>query len=371
MKKILVIIGTRPEAIKLAPLVIELKKDKKHFKVSVVITAQHREMLDQVLTFFKIKPNFDLNLMKPGQSLFDTTADGLRGIERSLKSFKPDLIIVQGDTTTAFIGALAGHYLKIKVAHIEAGLRTNEKFSPFPEEINRRLISQLADYHFTPTVKALNNLKKEGFKDHVYLVGNTVIDALKLGLNIIKKDSLNFSNKFTNIDFNKKIILITGHRRENFGDPLKSICSAYKELALQFPHIELVYPVHLNPSVKIIVHQELKSIKNIHLIEPLKYQQLIWLMNKCYFIITDSGGIQEEAPYLGKPVLITRKTTERPEGINAGTALLVGHDRKKIIKYAKKLLTKQSVYIKMSKAQNPYGNGLSSQKIAKILRNIK
>ncbi len=371
MKKVLFIFGTRPEAIKLAPLIKEFKKDKKSFKVSIAVTAQHRKMLDDVLDFFQIKADYDLNLMKPGQSLFDITADGLRGLEKIITKSQPDLIVVQGDTTTAFVGALAGYYQKIKVVHIEAGLRTDDKFSPFPEEINRRLVSQLADFHFTPTINASGNLKKEGFKKSIFTVGNTVIDALKIGLEIIKKNKIDFSGDFKKIDFNKKIILVTGHRRENFGAPLKNICSALRDIAKLFPEIEIIYPVHLNPNVKKVVYKELRSVKNIYLLEPLDYSKLIWLMKKSYFVITDSGGIQEEAPFLGKPLLVTREKTERPEGIKSGTALLVGHDKQKIVKASIKLFSDKTSYLKMSKAFNPYGDGKSSERIAKILKKIK
>jgi len=298
-KKILFIFGTRPEAIKMAPVIKEFKKEKS-IDVKVCITAQHREMLDQVLNFFGIKPDYDLNLMKPNQSLFDITANSLKSLEKVLDKEKPDLIFVQGDTTTAFVGALAGFYKKMKVAHIEAGLRSHNKYSPFPEEINRVLVGHVADYHFAPTERAKENLYRENIKKNVYVVGNTVIDALFLGLNIIKKEGEEkFYKYFDFIDFSKKIILVTGHRRENFGKPFENICYALKEIAKR-EDVEIVYPVHLNPNVKKPVNEILNGVRNIHLIEPLEYPYLIWLMSKSYLVLTDSGGIQEEAPSLGK-----------------------------------------------------------------------
>ena len=355
----------------MAPLVREFKNNPKDFNVSVGITGQHREMLDQVLSFFKIKPDYDLNLMKPGQTLFDITADGLRGCEKIIEKSKPDLVVVQGDTSTALVGALAAFYKKIKVVHVEAGLRTNDKYSPFPEEINRALISRLADYHFTPTRASSENLKREGITKNVFNVGNTVIDALKIGLKIIAKNKLNFEKEFKNINFSKRNVLVTGHRRENFGQPLNNICEAFNKIANEFPDCNLIYPVHLNPQLKKITKKILGKTKNIFLIEPLDYPRLIWLMEKSYLIITDSGGIQEEAPFLGKPVLVTRETTERPEGIKAGTAKLVGHNKNKIFNETKKLLKSPSAYNRMSRANNPYGNGDASKKIFKILQKLK
>jgi UDP-N-acetylglucosamine 2-epimerase (non-hydrolysing) len=370
MKKILFILGTRPEAIKLAPLIKELKKNPKNYEVIVGITAQHREMLDQVLNFFEIKPDYDLNLMKSGQTLFDITTIGLHGLEKIINDSQPDLIIVQGDTTTAFIGALAAYYNKIKVAHIEAGLRSGNNYSPFPEEINRQLVSKLSDFHFASTPTAKNNLSHEGIKTNVWMVGNTVIDALHLGLKIIKKNETNFAADFPTLNFSKRIILITGHRRENFGKPLKNICEAIKSIAKNFPKIDLVYLVHPNPNVLNTVNELLKNIKNIHLLPSLDYPHIIWLMEKSYLIITDSGGIQEEAPTLGKPILVTRNVTERMEGVNAGTAKLVGDNIQKITNSVKILLNNKTTYTKMSQAINPYGNGKTSQKIVKILKTL-
>jgi UDP-N-acetylglucosamine 2-epimerase (non-hydrolysing) len=375
LKKILFIFGTRPEAIKVAPLIKGFQKNDENFSVKICVTAQHREMLDQVLEFFNIKPDYDLDLMKPDQSLFTLTARIIETLENVLNDFKPDVIFVQGDTTTAFAGALAGFYNKIKIAHIEAGLRSDSKYSPFPEEINRVLVGHIADFHFAPTEKARANLYNEGIKEHVWVVGNTVIDALYLGLDIIKKDKkLNseiesyFYSKF-NIQ-NSKLILVTGHRRESFGEPFRNICFALKKIADTFSDVEIVYPVHLNPNVRKPVNEILKGYTRIHLIEPLAYPYLIWIMNKAYLVLTDSGGIQEEAPSLGKPVLVMRDVTERTEGIEAGTAKLVGTNREKIFFETAKLLGNFKDYSKMAKAVNPYGNGTSSVKIIQILNSV-
>jgi len=371
MKKILFVFGTRPEAIKLAPLIKEMEKDRKSFRVIVALTAQHRALLDQVLDFFKIKADYDLNLMKPGQSLFDITAASLRGLEKVLADSRPDLVVVQGDTTTAFAAALAAYYRQIPVAHIEAGLRTDDKYSPFPEEINRRLISQLADHNFAPTAGAARNLARAGVRRPAHVVGNTVIDALRLGLATIKQSRRDFAKDFPGLDFRKRLILVTGHRRENFGAPLEDICAALRDIARAFPDLQIVYPVHPNPQVKRTVEKSLGAIRNIRLLPPLAYPRLIWLMSRSYFIITDSGGLQEEAPFLGKPLLVTREKTERPEGVRAGTAILVGHERRKIVRAARRLLTDAAAYRRMSRAGSPYGDGTSSRKIVKILKNIK
>lgn len=367
--KLLFIFGTRPEAIKMAPLIEEFKKHTDKFITKVCITAQHREMLDQVLNFFNIKPDFDLNLMKPNQSLFDTSANGLKGLEKVLYEYEPDLIFVQGDTTTAFVGALAGFYRKIKVAHIEAGLRSKNKYSPFPEETNRVLVGHLADYHFAPTERAARNLRGEGIEKNIWIVGNTVIDALFMTLEIIKDRDSEFKKYFDYIDFNKKIILVTGHRRESFGEPFKEICLSLREIA-ERRDVEIVYPVHLNPNVRKPVFEILNGHKNIHLVEPLSYPNLVWLMNKSYLVLTDSGGIQEEAPSLGKPVLVMRDITERVEGIEAGTAKLIGTNKEKLVEEASYLLTNDKEYKRMARAVNPYGDGKSSNRILSIIKSI-
>lgn len=370
MKKILFIFGTRPEAIKLTPLIKRFQRDN-FFKTKVCVTAQHREMLDQVLDFFGIKSDYDLNLMKFNQTLFDITASKtLKKIEKILNEYRPDLILVQGDTTSAFLGALASYYQKIPVAHVEAGLRSYHKYSPFPEELNRKLIDHISDYLFAPTQNAKANLVKEGINKNVWVAGNTVIDALFLGLNIIKaRGEQKYQQDFGFIDFSKKIILVTAHRRENFGRPLRNICSAFKKIVTSFGNVQIVYPVHLNPNIKQAVFGLLGKTGNIHLINPLDYPHFIWLMNQSYIILTDSGGIQEEAPSLGKPVLVLRKVTERKEGIKAGTAKLVGADKQKIITEVMSLLTNKRRYQEISKAVNPYGDGKSSQRIINILKN--
>lgn len=373
MKKILIIFGTRPEAIKMAPLIKELQSNKKDFNTVIALTGQHKEMLYQVLDFFKIKPNYDLELMKPNQTLFDITADALRGLEKILEKENPDLIVVQGDTTTVLAGALAGFYKKIKVAHLEAGLRSGDKMSPFPEEINRILTSHIADYHWAPTTKAKENLLKEGVKNNcIHVVKNTVIDALFLAVELLKKEGDNkYIRFFKGIDFTKKVVLITAHRRESFGEPFENICNSIKDLAQKNPSVEFVYPVHLNPNVREVVFRILSNINNVHLLDPLDYPYLVWIMNKSYIVLTDSGGIQEEAPSLGKPVLVLRDVTERQEGVDAGTAILVGTNRKKIISHAQRLLDDPKYYAKIAKATNPYGDGKASQRIVKLLHKIK
>jgi len=371
MKNILFIFGTRPEAIKMAPLIKEFTKPKYSFKVKICVTSQHREMLNQTLNFFKIKPDYDLNLMRPNQTLFEITADSLTGLGSIFDDARPDLVFVQGDTTTVLTGALASFYKKVRVAHIEAGLRSSQKYSPFPEEINRTLTSHLADYHFAPTETARKNLAREGIKKNVYVVGNTVIDALFFGLNVIKAEGEeDYRRFFRGMDFSKKIILVTGHRRENFGRPFENICAALKDIAAACADVEIVYPVHLNPNVRGTVQKLLSGINRIHLLDPLAYPHLIYLMNKSYFVLTDSGGIQEEAPSLGKPVLIMREVTERTEGISAGTAILVGTSRRKIVTESLRLLNEKKAYRKMSHAVNPYGEGKTSRKIADITKKI-
>lgn len=368
MKKILFLFGTRPEAIKMAPLVKTFCLDS-NFTVKVGVTAQHREMLDQVLDFFKIKVDYDLNIMKPNQSLHELTSSLILKITEDILNKEDfDYVFVQGDTTTVLAGALASFYKKIKVIHIEAGLRSHDIYSPFPEEMNRILTSKIANIHFCPTQTAAENLYREDLKNNVFVVGNTVIDALLLGLDEIKNSSeSNLINKYSNIDFNKKIILVTCHRRENFGKPFEEICDALLEISDSFKEtIQIVYPVHLNPNIMKIAHAKLTR-ENIKLISPLDYPDLIWMMNRSNIILTDSGGIQEEAPSLGKPVLVLREITERMEGVDAGTAILVGSDKEKIKSETIKLLTDDSYYLKISKANNPYGDGTTSKKIKAIL----
>ncbi|OGE19393.1 UDP-N-acetylglucosamine 2-epimerase [Candidatus Daviesbacteria bacterium RIFCSPLOWO2_02_FULL_41_8] len=370
-KRILFIFGTRPEAIKMAPLIKEFQKCNNFFWTKVCVTGQHQEMLDQMLDFFRIEPDYDLNLMTYNQTQSQLASKQLLELEKILSNWLPDLILVQGDTLTTLFGSLAGFYKRIKIAHIEAGLRSNNKYSPYPEEINRVLVDHIADYFFVPTDKCRTNLLKEGIKDNIFLVGNTVIDALFFTLeNINKNGSRKYFDYFRQIDFSKKIILVTGHRRESFGQPLKNICSALKKIADTNENVAIVYPIHLNPNVYRPVKDILGKTKNIVLFEPLDYPKLVWLLNKSYLILTDSGGIQEEAPSLGKPVLITREVTERIEGIQAGTAKLVGTDFNKIIQNVNLLLTNKQVYNKMAKAKNPYGDGKSSPRIVKKIKEI-
>lgn len=369
-KKLLFIFGTRPEAIKFAPLILEFRKHEK-FDVMVCVTAQHREMLDQVLSFFDIRPDYDLDIMKQDQTLFDVTATALKALETVLKACKPELLFVQGDTTTSFIGALAAYYCKIKVAHLEAGLRSGNKYSPFPEELNRVLAGHISDIHFTPTPQSSRNLEKENITENIFCVGNTVIDALFLGLDLIRKKGENiFYDHFQNINFDKKIVLITGHRRESFGEPFENICQAIKISAENFHDVEFVYPVHLNPNVQLPVNKMLSGLKNVHLIKPLGYEHFIWLMNKSNVVLTDSGGLQEEAPSLGKPVLVMRKVTERQEGIDSGTAKLVGTDKATIINALATLLSDQNAYDRMAKSVNPYGDGTTSKQVVDIITRL-
>ncbi len=365
--KLLFIFGTRPEAIKLAPLIIKAKECG-FFDVKVCLTGQHKQMLKQVINFFDIKIDYNFNLMKPNQSLFGITADILNSIEPLIEEEKPDFIIIQGDTTTAFVGALSGFYKKIKVVHVEAGLRTHDKYSPFPEEMNRVLISRIADYHFVPSKKSSDNLLAEGLRDNIYIVGNTAIDALLLGLDLMKRNGdEKYLGFFNFLDFSKKIVLVTGHRRENFGEGLKNICEALKEIKNQSNNIQIVYPVHLNPNVREPVFRILGDIQRIFLIEPLEYEYMIWLMNKSFLILTDSGGIQEEASFLGKPLIVMRDSTERIEGLEAGVSVLVGTDKDKIVKETLDLLVNKSRYNKMSTPVEVYGDGNSSKEIIDIL----
>ncbi len=366
--KIIFAFGTRPEAIKLAPVIKELQKYKKVFQVKICITAQHRHMLDQVLEVFRIKSDFDLNIMQHGQTLFDINVRILRGLEKLLEARKPDLILVQGDTTTAFVSALAAFYCKIKIGHVEAGLRTQDKFAPFPEEMNRRLISHLADYHFAPTKQSKLNLLKEGIESkQIIVTGNTVIDALKLALAMNPNLELSVLKK---IKPQHKIILVTAHRRESFGQQFAQICQALKAIVQRNPDVEIVYPVHPNPNIRENAHRFLSNDARIHLIGPLDYLPFCHLMKKSYLILTDSGGIQEEAPALGKPVLVLRNKTERPEAIEAGTAKLVGTDKEKIITETEKLLYSENAYNQMAKVKNPFGDGRARKRISAFLRKI-
>jgi UDP-N-acetylglucosamine 2-epimerase (non-hydrolysing) len=368
--KLLFVFGTRPEAIKMAPLIAACKKDTSRWDCKICITAQHREMLDQVLDFFAIVPDYDLSLMKPNQTLYDITADGLKALGQVITTEQPDMVLVQGDTTTAFIGALAAFYQKIKVAHIEAGLRSGDKYSPFPEEINRKLVGSIADYHFAPTKRAADNLAKEQIADHVYTTGNTVIDALLWGVEIVRAGN-KYAAAFNYLKPGKKIILVTGHRRESFGKPFENICYSIKNIATKFSDsVQVVYPVHLNPNVQEPVNRILGGMENVHLVHPLDYPHLLWIMEKSHIVLTDSGGIQEEAPSLGKPVLVMREVTERTEGIDAGTAILVGTDPDVIEEKLSALLTNAELYNKMSKAVNPYGDGHAAENILKILEKV-
>jgi len=377
IKKILIVFGTRPEAIKMAPLVKALEKES-FLNVNVCVTAQHREMLDQVLNIFDIVPDYDLNIMKSGQDLYDITSNVLLGVRDVLIDFSPDLVLVHGDTTTTSATALASFYQKIEVGHVEAGLRTGNIYSPWPEEANRQITGVLATYHFAPTSNSQENLIKENkLKDNIVVTGNTVIDALLLALDKIEKNSNlkkqiieNINMQYT-FNIEKKLILVTGHRRENFGQGFIHICEALKTLALDNPTIDIVYPVHLNPNVQQPVKEILDNVSNVYLIDPLQYESFIYLMQQSYFIITDSGGVQEEAPSLGKPVLVMRETTERPEAVEAGTVKLVGTDKDVIIKEAQKLLDDSIAYENMSMAHNPYGDGKACERIIEFIKEIE
>jgi UDP-N-acetylglucosamine 2-epimerase (non-hydrolysing) len=375
MKKVLLVFGTRPEAIKMAPLVKELQKDKVNFDTKVCVTAQHREMLDQVLELFQIIPDYDLNIMKPNQDLYEITSSILIKIKPILEDFDPDLVLVHGDTATTFATSLAAYYQKIKIGHIEAGLRTGNLHSPWPEEGNRRLTGALTDYHFSPTDTSRKNLLNEGVNNaSIFVTGNTVIDALQLVVNRINNDKtlkLKIENTIIQSGFkalDSKFILVTGHRRENFGQGFLNICEALKVLAENNLDINILYPVHLNPNVRKPVQELLSNIGNIKLVEPFQYEEFIYLMSKTYLILTDSGGIQEEAPSLGKPVLVMRDTTERPEAVKAGTVKLVGSNKDNIVKEVQYLLSNADAYQSMSRSHNPYGDGNASNKILEILK---
>lgn len=367
--KILIIFGTRPEAIKLAPVIKEFARQDWACQI-ICVTGQHREMLDQVLKIFEIKPDYDLEIMEENQSLFDICINSLRKLRKVLEVEKPDLIIVQGDTTTAFIGVLSAYYLKIPVAHVEAGLRTHNKYGPFPEEINRVLIDHIADLCFAPTEYARENLRAEGIPSNkIFVTGNTVIDALLLVLERLPQ-LLEGKKVEPVINPENRLILVTGHRRESFGKGFEDICNALREIVIRNPDVEIVYPVHMNPNVREPVNRILGGISRIHLIEPVDYPSFVDLMNRSYLILTDSGGVQEEAPSLGKPVLVMRKDTERPEGIEAGVARLVGSDKDSIVTAAQKLLDDRDEYEKMARAVNPYGDGKARLRIVEIIKRI-
>lgn len=375
MKKILVVFGTRPEAIKMAPVILELNKNKKDFMCAVCVTGQHREMLDQVLNFFEIKPDYDLNIMRQGQSLNEMAEKLLKGLCAIYQEFKPDLVLVHGDTTTTFVASLGAFYSQIQVGHVEAGLRTGNILSPFPEEFNRRAAALMASIHFAPTTKAMKNLEKEGILVNVYNTGNTVIDSLRLSLDIIKNNEFlkskieNYLQSILSFDWRSdRYLVVTAHRRENFGSGLDSICCALKTLANINQDVKIIFPVHPNPNVIGPVRHHLAGIKNICLIPPLEYEYFLVLLQNCYFVLTDSGGIQEEAPSLGKPVLVMRSDTERPEGVEAGLVKLVGSTPEAIVKGCSDLLLDVKKYDAMSRGDNPYGDGKSAKKIVEKLK---
>lgn len=385
MKKALIVFGTRPEAIKMAPLIKEFQKFPDDFETIVCVTGQHRQMLDQVLDIFDIKPDYDLNIMKSGQDLYDVTSRVLTGMRNVLKEVRPDVVLVHGDTTTSTASAIAAFYQQIPVGHVEAGLRTHNIYSPWPEEMNRQITGRIAKYNFAPTQLSNDNLLKENIPaDKITITGNTVIDALYWTVDKINNDR-ELENKLRNdltgagyditrVNQGRKIVLITGHRRENFGKGFLSICMAIRDLAKKFPAVDFVYPMHLNPNVRKPIHEvfgeSLETYENIFFIEPLEYLTFVYLMETSYLILTDSGGIQEEAPGLGKPVLVMRDTTERPEALDAGTVKLVGTDYQKIFNHVSLLLEDEDAYALMSKAVNPYGDGKASERIVTKLKHI-
>ena len=369
MKKALIVFGTRPEAIKMAP-VVKAFKESTDFETKVCVTAQHREMLDQVLEFFDITPDYDLNLMKPNQNLYNLTGEIINGLKLVLEEFKPDFVLVHGDTTTTMAGSIAGFYSGAKVCHVEAGLRTFNKYAPFPEEINRQITGRIADFHFAPTEQSKKNLLEENIsEDGILVTGNTVIDALLDGVEKVQSiDNKQINTLKKLVKKNKDLILVTGHRRENHGEGFLNICKALKAIAAQ-NNVQIIYPVHLNPNVQNPVNKILSDVVNIDLISPLPYEAFLWLMEKSKLIITDSGGVQEEAPSLGKPVLVMRETTERPEAVEAGTVILVGTNVAKIVSEANALLQDEKRYESMSKLHNPYGDGKASKRIVTFLSN--
>ena len=383
MKTIMLVFGTRPEAIKMAPLVKEFQKHPTEFKTIVCVTGQHREMLDQVLRIFDIHPDYDLNIMKAGQDLYDVTARVLLGMRDVLKEIRPDVVLVHGDTTTSTASALAAFYQQIPVGHVEAGLRTFDKYSPWPEEMNRQLTSRMASYNFCPTILSKTNLLRESVAaDSIFVTGNTVIDALFWVVDKIKQDEhlrIGLEQELQGVGYDvhrlsegRKLVLITGHRRENFGSGFRSMCTAIKDLVQKYPNVDFVYPMHLNPNVRKPIHEvfgaDLSHLGNLFFIEPLEYLSFVYLMEKSTIVLTDSGGIQEEAPGLGKPVLVMRDTTERPEALEAGTVKLVGTKYNKIVHEVSELLDNEEAYNKMSHTVNPYGDGFACQRIVESFR---
>lgn len=369
MIKVMTVFGTRPEAIKMAPVVLALQQRRDQIQTVVAVTAQHRQMLDQVLTLFHIKPDYDLDIMSQGQTLYDITTRSLLGLKDVMEKEKPDIVLVHGDTTTTFAGALAAYYQQIPVGHVEAGLRTGNIYSPFPEEMNRKLTGAIAAVHFAPTETAKANLRRENVgEDSIYVTGNTVIDALMKtvkGTYEFAKDALD------GVDFtNHRVILLTTHRRENLGEPMRHIYKALRAIIEEIPDTEIVFPVHRNPKVRKVVEEELSGVDRIHLIDPMEYEPFANLMSRCYLVLTDSGGIQEEAPSLGKPVLVLRDTTERPEAVKAGTVRLIGTDKDVVYKETKRLLTDKTAYDAMSNAVNPYGDGKAAERIVKAILHI-
>lgn len=384
MKTIMLVFGTRPEAIKMCPLVKEFQKDLSEFKTIVCVTGQHREMLDQVLTIFDVKPDYDLNIMKQGQDLTDVTARVLTGMRDVFKQCRPDVVLVHGDTTTSTAAALAAFYAQIPVGHVEAGLRTHNIYSPWPEEMNRQITGRIATYNFSPTPLSENNLKEEKVHGEILVTGNTVIDALHMVVAKLNRDArlakeqamvlANAGYDVNRLSDGKKLVLITGHRRENFGGGFIHMCTAIRDLKNKYPKVDFVYPMHLNPNVRKPIHEvfgsDLSNLGNMFFIEPLQYLEFVYLMEKSFFVLTDSGGIQEEAPGLGKPVLVMRDTTERPEALSSGTVHLVGTDYQRIMDEVSALLDDPKTYDKMSKAVNPYGDGKACGRIVEYLRNV-
>lgn len=368
MIKVMTVFGTRPEAIKMAPVVLELQKHADRIQTIVAVTAQHRQMLDQVLDLFQITPDYDLDIMSQGQTLYDITTKSLMGLKDVLAKEKPDLVLVHGDTTTTFVGALASYYQQVPVGHVEAGLRTGNIYSPFPEEMNRKLTGAIAAIHFAPTATAKANLLKENVNpSHIYVTGNTVIDAL---MTTVAGD-YDFGDDLKDVDFqNHRVILLTTHRRENLGEPMRHIYKALRRIIEEIPDTEIVFPVHRNPLVRKVVEEELAGVDRIHLIDPMEYEPFANLMSLSSLVLTDSGGIQEEAPSLGKPVLVLRNTTERPEAVEAGTVRLIGTDKDVVYAETKRLLTDQDAYDAMSNAVNPYGDGKASQRIVQAILHV-